>query len=1179
MKKRTFWREIFTLTLCLLPYWASGQYTWRDVYSADATSYAIRSDGTLWSCGWNEESQLGYETTYDRSSQWKPMSEEHNWEMIAGARGTGFFLKKDGTLWTVGACTKGSSGVGDGKKNKQLVQIGKDSDWTYITSSHFWGYNGYALKKDGSLWGWGDNTMSQLLNNKQVVSVPTQIGDDKDWVKVVSGEDNAIALKKDGTLWAWGSNFNSNLGFPKGFADIVKKPTQIGSDSDWKDVIILSRRTFALKEDGSIWGCGDNTGNFLLAKNTIAEPENPIYELKKLDYGGKVVQIEGYVNGIVVGLGEDNVISEIKIWGINEDGFLGDGKGILFQGSYTDIPWTATPISPLIPKEKKFKKITAGEAYVIAISTEGEMYAWGRNKGGQLGNNVDISMMSSNFLVKPTVVPCPQENVGKVSTPYHTKCNAITLSKKNDSESPWTFSIIPQKTILNGIWIDTNKDYIPQEEEKITTFEEPISIEANNKEVTIYGDYSGLRCSENEITTINLSNHTALRELYCDYNEIGRLDLTNATSLQVLECSGNKISSIDLTPCISLKIIALSANPINSIKWPTENNISYLAMSNGSGFLPTELDLSTFAELEEVRCNGNKLTKLLLPKTEKIKLVACYDNKLTELDINQLTQLEMLICHQNKLTSLDISSNSALEYISLYSNRIGEEEMEKFFNQLPDLSPAMNSGEIFVIDSEDFAEENFCRREWVSNAKGLNWIVYDNKGRQNNGKNPYKGYYDFEDSFEGIIWDGTLKAWTRGSGTESNPFLIETPQHLAYLQHEVMNGKTFEGIYFQQTCDLNMGAKELGKTKGNFSPIGIFDAGYVTDPDTKVKSWQDDSKRFNGHYDGRNHSIMNLYQSYNNNTQKTVGGHGLFGCVGIKGEIANLYLTRSCTFEGDFEGGSLASYVEGKIKNCGSYATVRGTSIIGGLVGVLYGGEITKSFFSGLAFGTMNVGGLTGYMGYPEEGEAKGKTPSIVDAYVKANIQSAYSFVGTAIGFIADKPTLKNIYATGAISGDALNFMKGAFIGALDGNIAEDKEHLDISNCYYDNTRIEVSQASSDGDIAGIKGVSEKEIKAPEFLNELGDSFAEDLEGINHGYPILVKPTFTKIDKVADNSSDLIYTVNGLYVTIEKDPADIVEVCNISGESLLKSTDNTILLPHKGAYLLQVGNRNALIIL
>lgn len=418
MKNKYFVRGVLVGIVLLSSIFISlGQYVWRDVYSADATSYAIRSDGTLWACGWNDEDQLGYTTTGDRSSEWHSMGEDHGWIMMSGSRGTGFFLKNDGTLWTVGAATKGVSGVGDGKKNRTLTRIGTDNDWVYVASSHFWGNNGFAIKKDGTLWGWGDNTYKQLLDLNKVVTVPTQIGTDNDWVKVVSGESNVIALKKDGTLWAWGSNFNRNLGLPKTSPNMIKTPTQIGSDSDWADVVIMSRRTYALKRDGSAWGCGDNNGNFLFGTE---DPESPeiIYEFTKLDYGTSPITIEGYPNGTIVGCGSRGAIDRIKIWGINEDGFLGDGKGVIYQGSYEQIPWTSTPIEPLLPKGKKYRKITAGEAYVIVITTEGEMYAWGRNKGGQLGDGTDVSLLTTAFRKEPTLIPCPQEKIGDPEPTY-----------------------------------------------------------------------------------------------------------------------------------------------------------------------------------------------------------------------------------------------------------------------------------------------------------------------------------------------------------------------------------------------------------------------------------------------------------------------------------------------------------------------------------------------------------------------------------------------------------------------------------------------------------------------------------------------------------------------------------------------------------------------------------------
>lgn len=769
-------------------------------------------------------------------------------------------------------------------------------------------------------------------------------------------------------------------------------------------------------------------------------------------------------------------------------------------------------------------------------------------------------------------------HAGSVS--YSTQCASVTLTRKEDSEKNWTLAIVPMETILNGIWLDINGDGICQEEEKITQFEEAFTSTANAKEVVLYGDYIGLKCTDNDLTQINLEKHTTLKELHCDKNKLRSLALDKAHAMEILECSENKLTSIDLTPCESLKMVYLSQNPLNSIKWPSQNHLEVLTMANCTGFLPTTLDLSEFTALKEIKCNGNKLDKLLLPKTDKLNLVACYDNKLTNLDLSQLPRLEIVICDQNRLSALDLSSNSALEYISIYSNKISEEEMAKLFAQLPDRTRADRPSLLFAIDSEDYGEENLCRKALVEKAKALNWVVYDNKGRRNNGMNLYHGYTDMEDSFEGEVWDGTATSWVKGNGTKEEPFLIESPKHLAFLQKEVNSGKTFEGIYFRQTQTLSMGAKELGKEKGNFLPIGIFDGGYVTDPQSEEQTYQDDSKRFQGYYDGRNNAIINLYQYYNNNESKTVGGHGLFGCIGPKGEVTNLYLSRSCTFEGDFEGGSLASYLEGKISHCGSHATVRGTSIIGGLVAVLSGGEIAQSFFSGLAVGTMNVGGLAGYVGTPEDGATKGKQPVIVDAYVNANIQSSSSYIGVAIGLIAEKPSLRNIYATGALTGDALSFMKGAFAGALDGKVADEKDKLEIANCYYDSTRIAVKKASSDGNIKGIEALTEAQMKEEAFLEKLGKSFAMDETHINRGYPILPKSKLTANEEVHRDSFDLLsYSIQGLELFVHKEASEIVEVYTIDGAILLRTNESHITLPASGNYLLKVGKKRAVVTL
>jgi alpha-tubulin suppressor-like RCC1 family protein len=62
-----------------------------------------------------------------------------------------------------------------------------------------------VLKKDGTLWGWGDNWDGQLGNGTtEPRSSPVQVGRNNDWASVSVGREHTVALKSDGTLWGWG---------------------------------------------------------------------------------------------------------------------------------------------------------------------------------------------------------------------------------------------------------------------------------------------------------------------------------------------------------------------------------------------------------------------------------------------------------------------------------------------------------------------------------------------------------------------------------------------------------------------------------------------------------------------------------------------------------------------------------------------------------------------------------------------------------------------------------------------------------------------------------------------------------------------------------------------------------------------------------------------------------------
>lgn len=751
---------------------------------------------------------------------------------------------------------------------------------------------------------------------------------------------------------------------------------------------------------------------------------------------------------------------------------------------------------------------------------------------------------------------------------YTTQSDFVLLTKLNNS-LPWKITLTPNNNIVHKVWIDLNNDGICQEGEKWVKFEEECQLPVVALSVKLYGDYTALKCSENHLSALDITNHTSLKKLDCSDNGIGDINLTKASTLQQLFANNNKLTKIDLSKCEKLERLNVAKNPLHTILWPTNKGLHYIDIYNLSGnSFPNKLNLSEFLSLEEIHCGLNNLEQLVLPKTKTLKEINCYANKLETLELNGIDNLEGIVCDQNLLTSLDLKDKHNIEYVSLYSNRISLEEMARIVEQLPARSENDELGLLYAIDSEDYADENTITATSVQLAKNKHWQVFDNKGRKNSGNNPYEGLNIEDEITDTNAWDGNIYSWTKGNGTVNNPYLIETPQHLAYLAQQVNNGKDFTGIYFRQVNNINMGAKQLGKSKGNFIPIGFFDAGYITDNNGK-EVFKDDSKRFNGHYDGYNNSISNLYQQYDNEKNKTVGGHGLFGCIGPKGCIENLYLGKTCLFEGGFEGGSIASYLEGTISNCGSHATVKGTSIIGGLVAVLRGGTIKQSFFAGLCEGTLNVGGLAGYIGTAEEGEKT--APKVMDCYVNANIKSLYSYVGMALGFIAEKPELKRIYVTGALTGKVATSMKGAFVGAIDGALVPEMNKLNIENCFFDSDRINIQKSSSDGDIKGITAKTSVELKSDEILSLLGSCFIKAEKGDNRGYPRLRQANINSTQLNLNHNSNCKILVNNNRVTIiGKGNKDIVIVYDMGGNTILKTNSTTFTLTQRNNYIVTV---------
>lgn len=137
-------------------------------------SAAIKTDGTLWTWGYNALGALGLGDVVNRSS---PVQVPGSWTMvnitqsgtaIAGTAAIG--IKSDGTLWAWGA----QPGDGTTIARSSPLQVGTATDWTYCDASGGPGY--FAINSSGNAYAWGLGTSGQLGNNAAISrSSPVQI--------------------------------------------------------------------------------------------------------------------------------------------------------------------------------------------------------------------------------------------------------------------------------------------------------------------------------------------------------------------------------------------------------------------------------------------------------------------------------------------------------------------------------------------------------------------------------------------------------------------------------------------------------------------------------------------------------------------------------------------------------------------------------------------------------------------------------------------------------------------------------------------------------------------------------------------------------------------------------------------------------------------------------------------
>ena len=152
----------------------------------------------------------------------------------------------------------------------------------------------------------------------------------------------------------------------------------------------------------------------------------------------------------------------------------------------------------------------------------------------------------------------------------------------------------------------------------------------------------------NQLTSIDLSDNTALTHLWVNDNyNLGSLDISNNTALVYLNAGSDGLSEIDITNNTLLKELYISDN----------NPLSIIGLSN-------------LVHLERLECNSDGLTSLDVTNNKALRILACAYQSISELDLSQNLMLKTLECRCNEITSIDVSQNSELVDLSVAVNKL-----------------------------------------------------------------------------------------------------------------------------------------------------------------------------------------------------------------------------------------------------------------------------------------------------------------------------------------------------------------------------------------------------------------------------------------------------------------------------------------------------------------------------